>query len=42
MDRDLLDGRYEIRGVLGRGGMAVVHDGWDRRLHRSVAIKLLR
>ncbi len=42
VDRDLLDGRYEIRGVLGRGGMAVVHDGWDRRLHRSVAIKLLR
>ncbi|WP_137809128.1 MULTISPECIES: serine/threonine-protein kinase [unclassified Gordonia (in: high G+C Gram-positive bacteria)] len=42
MDRILLDGRYEIRGVLGRGGMAVVHDGWDRRLHRSVAIKLLR
>ncbi len=42
VDRDLLDGRDEIRGVLGRGGMAVVHDGWDRRLHRSVAIKLLR
>ncbi len=42
VDRILLDGRYEIRGVLGRGGMAVVHDGWDRRLHRSVAIKLLR
>ncbi|MFE0751793.1 protein kinase [Gordonia sp. NPDC058843] len=42
MDRDLLDGRYEIRGVLGRGGMAVVHDGWDRRLHRPVAVKLLR
>lgn len=42
VDRDLLDGRYEIREVLGRGGMAVVYDGWDRRLHRSVAIKLLR
>ncbi|WP_238421915.1 serine/threonine-protein kinase [Gordonia sp. 'Campus'] len=42
MDGDLLDGRYELRGILGRGGMAVVHDGWDRTLHRPVAIKLLR
>ncbi|SEH51991.1 serine/threonine protein kinase [Mycolicibacterium rutilum] len=39
--RDLLAGRYELRGVLGRGGMAEVHDGWDTRLSRAVAIKLL-
>ncbi|MGV0851789.1 serine/threonine-protein kinase [Mycolicibacterium phlei] len=39
--RDLLAGRYELRGVLGRGGMAEVHDGWDTRLHRPVAVKLL-
>ncbi|OBB78463.1 serine/threonine-protein kinase [Mycobacterium sp. 852014-52144_SCH5372336] len=39
--RDLLADRYELRGVLGRGGMAEVHDGWDTRLHRPVAIKLL-
>jgi serine/threonine-protein kinase len=39
--RDLLAGRYELRGVLGRGGMAEVHDGWDTRLDRAVAIKLL-
>ena len=39
--RDLLADRYELRGVLGRGGMAEVHDGWDTRLHRAVAIKLL-
>lgn len=39
--RDLLAGRYELRGVLGRGGMAEVHDGWDTRLQRPVAIKLL-
>ena len=38
---DLLGGRYELRGVLGRGGMAEVRDGWDTRLHRAVAIKLL-
>jgi serine/threonine protein kinase len=35
------DGRYELRGVLGRGGMAEVHDGWDLKLRRAVAIKLL-
>jgi serine/threonine protein kinase len=39
--REILAGRYELRGVLGRGGMAAVHDGWDTRLHRAVAIKLL-
>jgi serine/threonine-protein kinase len=38
---DLLGGRYELRGVLGYGGMAEVRDGWDRRLGRAVAIKLL-
>jgi serine/threonine protein kinase len=38
---ELLGGRYEIRGVIGRGGMATVHDGWDTRLGRPVAIKLL-
>ena len=38
---DLLGGRYELRGVLGRGGMAEVRDGWDSRLHQAVAIKLL-
>ncbi|MDW5615127.1 MULTISPECIES: serine/threonine-protein kinase [Mycolicibacterium] len=38
---DLLIGRYELRSVLGLGGMAEVRDGWDTRLHRAVAIKLL-
>jgi serine/threonine protein kinase len=38
---ELLGGRYELRGVLGRGGMAEVRDGWDVRLDRPVAIKLL-
>jgi eukaryotic-like serine/threonine-protein kinase len=30
-----------LRGILGRGGMAEVRDGWDTRLHRPVAVKLL-
>ena len=38
---ETLGGRYELRGILGRGGMAEVHDGWDTRLHRPVAVKLL-
>ena len=38
---ELLGGRYELRGVLGRGGMAEVRDGWDTRLDRPVAIKIL-
>jgi serine/threonine protein kinase len=38
---EVLGGRYELRGVLGRGGMAEVCDGWDIRLDRPVAVKLL-
>src|SRR5687767_12497255 len=38
----LLGGRYEVRGVLGFGATAEVCDGWDTRLSRPVAIKLLR
>ena len=38
---ELLGGRYELRGILGRGGMAEVRDGWDIRLDRPVAVKLL-
>ena len=40
-DHDLLVGRYQLRGLLGCGGMAEVHDGWDMRLDRAVAVKLL-
>jgi serine/threonine protein kinase len=36
-----LAGRYELRALLGRGGMSEVRDGWDRKLGRPVAIKLL-
>lgn len=38
---EVLGRRFELRGVLGRGGMAEVRDGWDTRLDRPVAIKLL-
>lgn len=38
---DALGGRYELGGVLGVGGMAEVRDGWDSRLGRAVAVKLL-
>lgn len=39
--RELVAGRYELGAILGRGGMAEVRDGWDTRLDRAVAIKLL-
>ena len=35
-------GKYEIRGLLGRGAMGVVYDGWDPLIHRRVAIKTVR
>lgn len=38
---DVLGDRYELRGVLGCGGMAEVRDAWDTRLDRPVAVKLL-
>jgi eukaryotic-like serine/threonine-protein kinase len=38
----LLGGRYEVAELLGRGGMAEVHRGYDTRLGRQVAIKMLR
>ncbi|MET9019189.1 gas vesicle protein GvpJ, partial [Actinopolymorpha sp. NPDC004070] len=37
-----LDGRYELRGLLGHGGMAEVWDAVDNLLGRAVAVKILR
>jgi len=31
-------GRYEIRRLIGRGGMAIVLEGWDPILHRTIAV----
>ncbi len=38
----ILNERYEIEKVIGEGGMAVVYKGIDHKLHREVAIKVLR
>ncbi len=39
---DRLGDRYEVKQIIGRGGMAEVHEGLDTRLNRRVAIKVLR
>ncbi|MEU5841561.1 serine/threonine-protein kinase [Rhodococcus sp. NPDC047139] len=37
-----LGGRYELSGLLGVGATGEIYAGWDTRLHRPVAVKLLR
>ncbi|HEV8125061.1 MAG TPA: serine/threonine-protein kinase [Gemmatimonadales bacterium] len=39
--QNALSDRYELRRVLGRGGMATVYLAYDRKHHREVAIKVL-
>lgn len=41
-EKRLIAGRYRVEGSLGRGGMSEVFHGYDERLDRRVAIKLLR
>lgn len=37
---EVLTDTYEIRGILGQGGMGQVYEAFDQRLHRHVAIKV--
>ncbi|MFE7815254.1 protein kinase [Streptomyces sp. NPDC057433] len=39
---EVLSGRYRLDGLLGSGGAADVHRGFDLRLRRPVAVKLFR
>jgi serine/threonine protein kinase len=39
---DKLNGRYEIKEVLGQGGMGLVFRAWDSTVKRDVAVKTLR
>ena len=38
----LLDNRYELLDTIGVGGMAIVYKAYCHRLHRFVAVKILR
>ncbi len=40
--RNLLDAGYEVRRMLGRGGMGVVYEAREVALDRPVALKLIR
>ncbi len=37
----IVDGRYEIRGMIGRGGMGAVFEAWQPSVQRTVALKVL-
>src|SRR5579872_2542685 len=42
MPIEVLGERYELGESIGRGGMATIYRGRDKRMERVVAIKILR
>ena len=42
MQIEVLGERYELKDPIGRGGMATIYRGYDTRMDRTVAIKVLR
>lgn len=42
MQTEVLGERYQLQGPVGRGGMATIYRGHDKRMDRIVAIKVLR
>lgn len=42
LNKAWLDGKYELKGEIGAGGMGIVYEGWDHNLSRKVAIKKMR
>lgn len=42
MTERVLNGRYRIEALIGRGGMADVYRSYDLSLERDVAVKMLR
>jgi DNA-binding response OmpR family regulator len=39
---DVIAGRYDVTGILGRGGMGSVYKARDRELDEDIAVKVLR
>lgn len=37
----VIDGRYELTGLIATGGMAAVYEAFDQRLDRTVAVKII-
>ncbi len=42
MQIEVLGDRYQLQEPIGRGGMATIYRGRDKRMERVVAIKVLR
>ena len=38
----VLDGKYEIRREIARGGMGIVYEAYHKMLERKVAIKIMQ